>query len=587
MKVHCRFMRSSNTGPAMNHQTSSRKRGWGVAFCLVSMLSVSGRLQAQALAPEAAQPPAAAASNPSTDSPSATPLPAESAGPRFDVFEFEIEGNTVLSVTDVEQAVTPYLGEGKTMADVEAARATLEKTYQDRGYLTVFVDIPEQQVSQGVVQLKVLEGRVERLAVVGSRYFSQGFIRDQVPELASGAVPNFNVVQTQLAEVNRTEDRRVQPVLRPGRTPGTVEAELKVSDRAPVSGSIELNNRHPQFTTPWRLSATASYNNLFQRDHTLSMTAMLAPAHPQQSQVLALSYTVPLPGSEAWLGYLVHSNSTVSPLGAATVLGKGNIFGLRRVNTLPGTAAYTHGLTWGFDLKDLSEDTVVGSDRSATPARYVPFALAYNGTWQHSDTAQTSLSLTDAFALRSIMRRKVDCGVWGQLDQFDCKREGADGSFATLRFDVRHTRNVLGAWSAQWRAAGQITSGRLISAEQYALGGADTVRGYLESEAVGDQAVLGSFELRSPNWATRWQEGKQTSINELSAHGFVDVGRVYTISALPDQRSSQALAGLGLGLKLRAYKAYSGSLDLAWPLKTTDATPSHSPRLHARLAAEF
>lgn len=557
----------------MNHHASSRARGWGVAFCLLGVSSLSQAVEAPEGRP-AAEPTAQASST--------------AAEPRFDVFEFEIEGNTVLDVQTVERTVSPFLGEGKTLADVEAARAALEKVYQDRGFLTVFVDIPEQHVSQGVVQLKVLEGRVERLAVVGSRYFSQGFIRDKVPELDSGKVPNFNVVQAQLAEVNRSEERRVQPVLRPGRTPGTVETELKVTDQAPVRGNVELNNRHAQYTTPWRLSATASYTNLFQRDHTISLTAVTAPAHTDQSQVLALSYTIPLPGNEAWLGYAVYSNSSVSPLGASTVLGKGTILGLRRVTSLEGSATYTQGLTWGFDYKSLKEDTLVGSDRSATPVRYLPFSLAYNGTWQHSETQQTTIALTDTLASRSLLRRKVNCDVYGQLDQFDCKRQGADGSFSTLKLDVRHTHGVVDKWTAQWRVAGQMASGRLISAEQYALGGADTVRGYLESDAVGDHGVLGSLEVRSPNWGgksgdTSWR----AAFDEITAYGFGDVGRVYTIDPLPEQHASQGLAGVGVGLKLRAYKTVSSTLDLAWPLQATNATPSHSAKLHVRLAADF
>ncbi len=567
-------MLGGNTAAAMNHQTFSRMRGWGVACFLSGVCSLS-----QAADPSAE--PAAAAPSPNTAA-------EQTSGPRFDVFEFEIEGNTVLDVPGVEQAVSPFLGEGKTMNDVEAARAALEKIYQDRGFLTVFVDIPEQQISQGVVQLKVMEGRVERLSVMGSRYYSQGYIRDHVPELSDGKVPNFTVVQAQLADVNRNEDRRVQPVLRPGRTPGTVEAELKVTDQNPVHGSVEMNNRQAQYTTPWRLSATVSYGNLFQRDHTISLTALTAPAHTDQSQVLALAYTIPLPNSEAWLGYAVYSNSTVAPLGASTVLGKGTILGLRRVMNLPSASAtFTQGFTWGFDYKNLKEDTLVGDDRSTTPVVYLPFSIAYNGNWQHSETQQTQLTVTDVFAQRNILQRTVNCDVYGELDQFDCKREGADGSFSALKIDLRHSHGVFDKWTAHYRFGGQVASGPLISSEQYALGGVDTVRGYLESDVVGDNGLMGSFELRSPNWAGKTPESWRAHIDEITAYGFGDAGRVYTIDALPDQHTSQSLASLGLGLKLRAYKTLNSNFDLAWPLKPTDATPSRSPKLHVRLAAEF
>ena len=105
-------------------------------------------------------------------------------GPMFDILEFQIQGNTVLAVAAIENAVIPFLGPKRRMESVESARAALEKAYQDSGYLTVFVDVPEQKVEAGVVVLKVTEGRVARLKVSGSRYFSQGYIRERVTELA-------------------------------------------------------------------------------------------------------------------------------------------------------------------------------------------------------------------------------------------------------------------------------------------------------------------------------------------------------------------------------------------------------------------
>src|ERR1700754_4200360 len=63
---------------------------------------------------------------------------------KFDVLELRVLGNTTLDARAIEAAVYPYTGPDKAMADIEAARAALERTYHDRGFGTVFVDIPEQ-----------------------------------------------------------------------------------------------------------------------------------------------------------------------------------------------------------------------------------------------------------------------------------------------------------------------------------------------------------------------------------------------------------------------------------------------------------
>src|SRR5262245_8674753 len=73
--------------------------------------------------------------------------------PKFDIFEYQISGNTVLPTLAIEKAVYPFLGPGKSIDDVQKAREALEKAYQSAGYLTVFVDIPEQTVEGGIVRL--------------------------------------------------------------------------------------------------------------------------------------------------------------------------------------------------------------------------------------------------------------------------------------------------------------------------------------------------------------------------------------------------------------------------------------------------
>ncbi len=183
----------------------------------------------------------------------ATPAVAEEQNAKFDIFEYRVEGNTVLPVGKIEQAVYPFLGEAKNIDDAEQARTALEKAFHDAGYLTVLVNIPEQQVDGGVVHLEVREGKVEKLRVVGSRYYSLGIIKNRVPEFAEGNVPNFTEVQKQITAINGTPDRRVAPVLRPGKTPGKVEVDLKVQDTLPFHGGIELNNRYSANTKHNRL----------------------------------------------------------------------------------------------------------------------------------------------------------------------------------------------------------------------------------------------------------------------------------------------------------------------------------------------
>ena len=159
--------------------------------------------------------------------------PAEAAA-QFDVMEYRVLGNTLLPNPSIERAVYPFLGPGKTFADIESARQNLEQIYRDAGYGTVFVDVPEQQVDGGIVRLRVTEGKLDRVHVTGARYYSNGRIRQSLPALTQGAVPNLPEAQAQLASLNRlSADRSVVPVLKADerRAPWTWSSKSKTSCR--------------------------------------------------------------------------------------------------------------------------------------------------------------------------------------------------------------------------------------------------------------------------------------------------------------------------------------------------------------------
>ena len=510
----------------------------------------------------------------------------------------------MLPVADIERAVTPFLGPAGGMAQVDAARTALERAYQQAGYLTVFVDVPEQQVQGGVVRLVVLQGRVDRLRVLGSRYFSQGFIRDTVAELAEGNTPNFNLVQRQLADLNRSDERSVQPVLRPGRLPGTVEVDLQVQDRLPAEASVELHNKHAAGTSETRLAATGRYNNLWQRGHSVGITLSTAPQQPRESQLLVLNYGVPLSAEANLALYAVASDSLTEPLTAVSVAGKGVSLGLRYVRTLPGLDGFAHSLSLGVDFKDFQTQVGSGSGAAAskllTPLRYLPFTLGHNAQWA-GDGRSTSLNNQMVLAQHWLLARSVPCTGAGPADQFACSASSTDGTFAYWRADWRHSRPLPlpAAGQVVLRLSGQFSPEPLVGNERFVLGGADSVRGYLEAEASGDRGLLASAEWRSNNLGGPKNGLGLSGLAELVAYGFADAGQTQVLNALAGQARHSQLRGAGLGLQWRLGRqvgaaaaglggaqsgSVNGSVDLAWPLVATPASPANKPRLHVRLA---
>jgi hemolysin activation/secretion protein len=520
------------------------------------------------------------------DAGSGTPAPK----PRFDIWEYQIAGNTTLDTDRIEKAVYPFLGEDKSIDDVEQARSALEKSYRDGGYATASVSIPEQSVSGGVVELSVTEGRVERLRISGARYYAQGRIVEQVAAVAEGEVPDFHALEQQLAAVNGGADRRVQPLLRPGHEPGTTEIELKVDDSRPLHGSIELNNRYSPSRAPhpgdYRASGTLRYDNLWQREHSFSLSYLTSPGHSTEAKVSSAAYTLPLrvPGESLTI-YGVHSNSNsdlTTSLAGTSVLGRGDVVGLRLAEPIRSVGGISHSLTLGADYKHNLEDLVQdGSGSLPTPLTYWLGSLQYAGARPDED-GETAFGAGLSLSLRSV--RNND-------EQFALKRYQGQGNFAALRWNAQRLQHLPAKFDLTARLEGQLASLPLPSTEQYAAGGADSVRGYPEGVQVGDHGVRGLLELRTPS-LLGVSEGSEPWA-DLRLLGFVDAAHLRILSPLPGQTSRFTLASYGIGLRFATVSGVALSLDCARRLKDGLTTDTHGPvdkggtRLHFSLGYQL
>ncbi len=499
-------------------------------------------------------------------------------GATFDILEYRIEGNTLLDTLSIERAVYPFLGPRGTADKVNDAAKALEAVYAGKGYLTVSVTIPEQKVEGGVVTLEVLEGRVDRLRVTGSRYFSQGWIREKLPALREGEVPNFTEAQKQLADLSRSRDRRVTPLLKTSPVPGYVDVDVAVTDQRPVHGAIELNNRQAPNTEPLRLSAMLRYDNLWQRDHSISGSVLVSPEDTSQVRVLAGTYVMSgfAPG-HVMAFYGVSSRSTVAVTGAFNVAGTGNIAGARYIVPMPlPSSEWTPSFIVGQDYKAFTEAlTLTGSDTINTPISWSPTLLQFNAV-QRGQKGTTQISLAANFAMR---------GWFGNHDsEFDRRRAGARANYLALRSELSREQKLGGPWRLYGRFIGQTASGPLISLEQFFAGGVDTVRGYLEAEALGDDALMGRLELRAVQDASAAPEN---ALDEWTAYGFVDAGEVRVQQPLPGSPGVTRLLSAGLGVRGKAFSRLTTSADLGVPLETAAFTRARDPFLHLRATYDF
>ena len=509
------------------------------------------------------------------------PTPSSTGERAFDIWEYRVEGNTVLDEKIIEKTVYGFLGPAKTIQNIEAARAALEAAYHQAGYLAAGVDIPEQDVREGVVTLQVHEGMVENLRVVGAQYFSPNHIKAEVPAMAEGKPLNLQAAQKELTKLAAdSPDRQVTPVMRAGTTPGTIDIDLEVKDELPLHGSVELNARNSINTTRLRLPVMLRYDNLFQMGHSASLQYQVSPEDTSNVQVWSGTYALPIEAIDSHLalyGIGLDSTSDVTTAGSLNVVGNGNIFGARLVRALGVFGGINQSVTFGWDYKDFGQNITSSQTTQRSPIQYSPFQVGYSASryYEGGSLTQFNSELNFNFA-----------GMGSNYEQFAKRRYGATPNYLYLEGEVKHRQALPEDLAVQVRVGGQVANSPLISNEQVGAGGMLTVRGYHEVERLGDNGVLGSLEFWSPDLGDMGIDGLEY-LNDFRLLAFTDAAQLWLMNTLPDTASQYNLWSTGTGFRMRAFKNMIGEFYWEYPFIGTQYVQPGQQRIDFRMAYEF
>src|SRR5262249_52485763 len=141
------------------------------------------------------------------------------------------------------------------------------------------------------------------------------------------------------------------------------------------------------------------------------------------------------------------------------------------------------------DFKHFLEALTLGSASTGAEIDYVPLFASVK-----LDTATASSTTSITGSLTAGLR-----GLGSGVAAFHNKRFAAQGNFVHANLDFTDLRELYAdIWLAS-RVNAQIADSPLVSSEQFSLGGLTSLRGYLQSEALGDDGIVGSIELRSPS----------------------------------------------------------------------------------------
>ena len=511
----------------------------------------AGLLAALSVAPNAfAQAPAIA--------PEAVQTPVEL---RFDITRYRVEGNTLLPAEQVERTVAAYTGKGRDFGDVQKALEALQDAYRERGYSAVQVYLPEQELARGEVLLRVVEARIAKLEVAGNKFFDEANIRRSLPALTEGSSPNANVVAKNLKLANENPAKQTNVTLRAGAKEGEVDARIDVVDEDPSKWFLTLDNTGTPQTGYHRLGVGYQNANLANRDHAMTLQFVTSVEKPSQVGIYSIGYHLPLYQLGASMDFVagysdVDAGTTQTPSGALNFSGRGGVVGVRYNWHLDHLAGYDHKVVFGLDHRMYRNTCAIGvfgaagCGAAAASFNLTPLSAAYAGTWTYP---------TGRMAFYAGASANLGGGSRGDTAALSQARANADAHYWLARSGLDWGQALPGDWQLRARLDLQHAGEVLVAPEQFGIGGANSVRGFLEREIANDRGHSGSLELYTPELAPSVGL-KDWNLRMLA---FYDFGRVSRVDPLAGETPKEGIASAGIGLRVALPKRFSLRFDVA------------------------
>jgi hemolysin activation/secretion protein len=530
--------------------------------------------------------------------------------PKFEIRRFVFDGATLLPAQQLEDATRPFTGSARNFGDVQRALEVVERAYTQAGYSAVQVILPEQELERGEVRFQIIEAKLGRVVVEGNKFFDEANIRASAPSLVAGQSPNINEIARNLRVANESPAKQTNVLLRSGQQEATVDAVMRVVDEKFDRGSVTVDTSGTNQTGLLRVGLGYQNANAFNLDHVLTLQYVTAPysdADPQQISwpggnvvIAGAGYRIPLYRWGDSLDFTAgYSNVNSGQVSGFSITGAGSLAGLRYTRNFDRIGDYEHRLQFAADYRYYDNKGVRAADSDQQIVRdYTvhPLSLQYVGLMRGQDS-ETSFSLgySQNIPGGNDGRGSDWCAPIPGQPNLTPVRVDADGNCASPRYNLwrwsfNHNQALPADWQARFAMNGQTTRHMLASGEQFGIGGADSVRGFLEREVVADRGYRGTAELYTPDF------GGNTGIGGARMRGlvFVDWGGVNTYRPLPDQPHGQHIGSAGLGIRFSRGTNLSFRLDIAtvWDAGFQDADKSSNQgtgesRAHASFSYVF
>jgi hemolysin activation/secretion protein len=451
--------------------------------------------------------------------------------------------------------------------------------YVSNGYVTSGAFLQEQEIVNGIINVRVVEGKLEKLDIKGLKHLKESYVRSFISSAQSSSVTdtdsdnisssdsdgsrplNIKKIEEELNLLKRDLSiDKIDAELVKGTQPNLSVLLIKIEETSPFDAKFSFDNYRSPSIGEFQGTLETGYKNLI----GVSDRAFAQYNLTEGFNAYSLGYKIPLNAKNGTVSFEYRNGDSkiIEDFEEANIRAKADTVTLQYRQPIIYKSA--RELALGIAFERQNSETFILDDQ--------PYSFTNEDDRQQNDSIVSVLKLTGDWVERS---SSSVLGVSSELNF------GLDAFDATVNDNTPD--GLFFSWlnQAQWtqalnqdrdlllvtRLVTQLSPDSLLPLEQFTLGGVGTVRGYRQNQQVGDNAVVGTVEVYVPlagDYAPRTGKANRLSSNKLNLVPFFDGGTVWDNNS----DEAEALASLGLGLDWQ-FKFLSLRVDWGVPLINT------------------
>lgn len=452
-----------------------------------------------------------------------------------------VTGVTVLSNTEIQQIISPFLQDNSDGLGCLAAAIALENEVREAGAFTAKV-YPEIGLNQKQNVLHVIEGQLSQNGIMLGQ--SSHRVKDSViQKQLSSNLPASSTLLTKNFEraILLTNDlpgiADSEAILFPGDNVGEAKFQIYPKDSKLITGNVYFDNFGSTYTGQNRIGTSLDINSPFHHGDRVSLGAAITD---ENSIFGYLDASIPVGSNGMRSGVELDAMS----------------YKTDEANNLRG------------DSNTLSAYLTYPIIRSREGDLYIELHAAHNNMNDKTDLSKITDRIVNTATLKftgsnldsflgggtndmqlELVQGDVDLDEFAPYKEEDAQTARTAGQFTRLYWQFSRLQHIKGPWQAYAEIAGQVASKRLDSSQSLAFGGAYDFPGYESGKVLGDEGHRLHIDLRY-NTQFEWLGGQQQfstfyDIGSIKTHAEQIVGNII-IPGIEDKRYTMQSTGLGM-----------------------------------------